>query len=441
MSCCSDIYTSAGGSPQLRSHSDSVYIYAESIKGSISCSSVCQDWDSTCLYTEVEKTCDITQDPRSETAKIGSSIEALFGSDSSCDSESIGGDGDSDSSCLNADWEHSFDSDSDSCNLAYSFAEAQWGSASSCSGSAASGYITDCDLESSFSTTEQYGSSAPGRHFEAGHCDSEANCFEGGYHDLPASQYKPGHCDSAGSHFDAGLSVSPFGHFKAGHFDFPVGHFNERGSDPLVGHFEKGHHNSPAGHFKATLCDSPVVHFEAGHCVSPVVHLDAGHCDSPVVCFEAGHCDSPYGYFEAGLSDSPIGHFEMGHCDSPDVHFEAGHCDSSDSHFEAGHCDSPLGHFDEDTCDLYNAFPQSSDAVCYGAQEQDYLFHFSDSSELTWRKLQGVVTHPDHYRIAPFFHEMMKETEHDRNQEKVKINKGFLFHPQRVKKTCKSFYE
>ncbi|XP_058251541.1 uncharacterized protein LOC131356487 isoform X2 [Hemibagrus wyckioides] len=524
VSCCSDIYTSAGGSPQLRSHSDSVYIYAESIKGSISCSSVSQDWDSTCLYTETEKTCDVTQDPGSETAKIGSSIEALFGSDSSCDSESIRGDGDSDSSCLNADWEHSFDSDSDSCNFAYSFAEAQWGSTSSCSGSAASGYITDCDLESSFSTTEQYGSSASGSHFEAGHCDSEANCFEGGYQNLPASRYKPGHCDSAGSHFDAGLSVSPFGHFKAGHFDFPVGHFNERGSDPPVGHFEKGHHNSPAGHFKARLCDSPVVHFEAGHCDSPVVHFEAGHCDSPVVHFEAGHCDSPvvhfeaghcdspvvhfeaghfdtpvghfeaqhcvspvvhldaghcdsppghfevehcespYGYFhervcdpplghfEAGLSDSPIGHFEMGHCDSPDghfdkrgcdspdVHFEAGHCDSSDSHFEAGHCDSPLGRFDEDTCDLYNAFPQSSDAVCYGGQEQDYLFHFSDSSELTWRKLQGVVTHPDRYRIAPFFHEMMKETEQDRNQEKVKINKGFLFHPQRFLQAKNSEY-
>ncbi|MCJ8728470.1 hypothetical protein PDJAM_G00004800 [Pangasius djambal] len=191
VSCCSDIYTSIG-SPALSSQPESVYIYAESIKGGdTSCSSVSQDWGSLCLYTEVEKTCSAMQDPDSETAKIDSSIEALFGSLSSCDGESIRGDCDSDSSCINADWERSFDSDNDSCNLVYSFAEAQRG---------------------------------------------------------------------------------------------------------------------------------------------------------------------------------------------------------------------------------------------------------SDYSELTWRTLQGVVTHPDRYRIAPFFREMMKETEHDRNQEKTKINKGFLFHPQRFLQAKNSEY-
>ncbi|KAK3571986.1 hypothetical protein QTP86_021341 [Hemibagrus guttatus] len=550
VSCCSDIYTSTGGSPQRTSHPESVYIYAESIKGSISCSSVSQDWDSLCLYTEVEKTCDATQDPGSNTAEIGSSIEALFGSYSSCDSESIRGDGDSDSSCLNADWEYSFDSNSDSCNLAYSFAEAQWGSASSCSGSAASGYITDYDLESSFTTTEQYGGSASGSHFESGHCDSAGSHFHAGLSDSPLGHFEGGHCDSLVGHFDergcdplvghfearhhnspaghfkaglsdspdghfdgrgcdplvghfeadhpnspaghfkAGLSDSPDGHFDgrgcdplvghfevdhpnspAGHFkaglsDSPDGHFDERGYDPLVGHFEADHPNSPAGHFKAGLSDSPVGHFEAGLSDCPVGHFEAGHCDSldghfdergcyplvghfetghynsPALHFKAGLCDSPAGHFEGGYSVSPDGNFDKRGCDSPDVHFETGHCDSSvshfeavhcdspDVHFEAWHCDSPAGHFDEDTCDLYNAFPQSSDAACYRGQEQDYRFHFSDSSKLTWRKLQGVVTHPDRYRIAPFFHEMMKETEHDRNQEKVKINKGFLFHPQ-----------
>ncbi|KAB5586699.1 hypothetical protein PHYPO_G00004610 [Pangasianodon hypophthalmus] len=199
VSCCSDIYTSVG-SPELSSQPESVYIYAESIKGGdTSCSSVSQDWGSLCLYTEVEKTCGVMQDPGSETAKIDSSIEALFGLESSCDGESIRGDCDSDSSCINADWERSFDSDNDSCNLVYSFAEAR-------------------------------------------------------------------------------------------------------------------------------------------------------------------------------------------------------------------------------------------------GKEHNYFFHFKNYSELTWRTLQGVVTHPDRYRIAPFFHEMMKETEHDRNQEKTKINKGFLFHPQRFLQAKNSEY-
>ncbi|XP_026781947.3 uncharacterized protein LOC113533797 isoform X2 [Pangasianodon hypophthalmus] len=536
VSCCSDIYTSVG-SPELSSQPESVYIYAESIKGGdTSCSSVSQDWGSLCLYTEVEKTCGVMQDPGSETAKIDSSIEALFGSESSCDGESIRGDCDSDSSCINADWERSFDSDNDSCNLVYSFAEARWGSVSSCSGSAASGYITDYNLESSFSTTEQHGSSAFGSHFEAGcydssighfdaghrdspvgqfearHCDSAVNHFEGGYHDLPVSHFKPGHhnspvgyfeaghwdlpvghfeaghcdspvshfdaghcdspvshfdaghCDSPVSHFDAGHCDSPVGHFDAGHCDSPVSQFHARGCDTLVGHCEAGHHNllvghfeagpndSPVGHFEAGHCGSPVVRFEAGHCDWPVVRFEAGHCDwsvgrfeaghcdSPVGRFEAGHCDSPVGHFEAGHSDSPVGRFEAGHCDWPVGHFEAGHCDWSVGRFEAGHCDSPVGRFEEASFDLYNAFPESSDAVCYRGKEHNYFFHFKNYSELTWRTLQGVVTHPDRYRIAPFFHEMMKETEHDRNQEKTKINKGFLFHPQRFLQAKNSEY-
>ncbi|XP_060727011.1 uncharacterized protein LOC132846352 isoform X2 [Tachysurus vachellii] len=499
VSCCSDIYTSAGGSQfsQLSFHPESEYIYAESIKGSISCSSVSGDWDSLCLYTEVdEKACSGPQDLRSETAKMDSSIEALFGSDSSCESES--GDCDSDSSCHNADWEQSFDSDSfDSCN---SSAEAQWGSASLCSGSAASGYITDYDLESSFSTTEQHGSSASGSNFEAGHCNSQTDHFEAGLCDSPLGHFDAGHCDSLTGHFEAvhcelpevhfeakhcdspighikaGLCDSPIGHIEAGycdspighieaghcdspigqieagHCDSPTGHYDVGHCDPQIGHFEAGHCDSSDVHFEAGHCDSSDVHFEAGHCDSSDVHFEAGHCDSRVchfeaghcdsrVChFEAGHCDSSDVHFEAGHCDSPVCHFEAGHCDSTVCHFEAGHCDSPVCHFKAGHCDSPLGYFDEDACDLYNAFPQSSDAVCYGHKEQDSLFHFNDCPTLTWRKLQGVVTHPDRYRIAPYFHEMMKETEHDGIHEKVKINKGFLFHPQRFLQAKHSVY-
>ncbi|XP_027011542.2 uncharacterized protein LOC113648526 isoform X1 [Tachysurus fulvidraco] len=511
VSCCSDIYTSAGGSQfsQLGFHPESEYIYAESIKGSISCSSVSRDWDSLCLYTEVdEKACSGPQDLRSETAKMDSSIEALFGSDSSCESES--GACDSDSSCHNADWEQSFDSDSfDSSN---SSAEAQWGSASSCSGSAASGYITDYDLVSSFSTTERHGSSASGSNFEAGHCNSQTDHYEARLCDSPLGHFDAGHCDSLSGHFEAGQCDtsdshfeavhcnlpevhfearhydSPNGHIEAGHCDSPIGHIEAGHGDSPIGHIKAGHCDSPIGHIKvghcdspignieAGYCDSPIGHIEAGHCDSPIgqieaehcdsptghyevghcdpqighfeaghcdssdAHFEAGHCDSPVCHFEAGHCDSSDAHFEAGHCDSPVCHFEAGHCDSSDAHFEAGHCDSSDAHFEAGHCDSPLGYFDKDACDLYNAFPQSSDAVCYGHKEQDSLFHFNDCPTLTWRKLQGVVTHADRYRIAPYFHEMMKETEHEGIHEKVKINKGFLFHPQRFLQAKHSEY-
>ncbi|XP_017320458.2 uncharacterized protein LOC108263809 isoform X2 [Ictalurus punctatus] len=458
VSCCSDIYTSVGGSPQLSSQTESVYIHAESIKCcDTSCSSVSQNGGFFCLYTEVEKTRGVTQEAGSEPEKLGSSIEALFGSDSSCDSESFRSDCDSDSSCVNADWEWSFDSDTDSCNLVYSFTEAQWGSASSCSGSAASGYITDYDLESSMSTTEQHGSSAfdshfeqgyhdlPVGHFKPGHCDSPVGHFDTGHRDSLVDHFDAGHClsqvghfdaghrDSLVGHFDAGHRDSLVGHFDAGHRDSLVGHFDAGHRDSLVGHFDAGHRDSLVGHFDAGHRDSLVGHFDARHCLSPVGHFDARHCLSPVGHFVAGYCDSLVGHFHARGCDSLVRHFEAGHHNSPVGHFEVGRHDLPVGHFEARRCDSRDGQFDEASCDLYNAFPELSDTVCYRINEHDYFFDFKDYSELTLRKLQGVVTHPDRRRVTPFFHEMMKETAHDRNQEKVKINKGFLFHPQMAK--------
>ncbi|KAF4087478.1 hypothetical protein AMELA_G00071230 [Ameiurus melas] len=209
VSCCSDLYTSVGGSPELSSQAESVYINAESIQCcDTSCSSVSQNWGFFCLCTEVEKTSGVAQEAGSEPEKLGSSVEALFGSDSSRDGESFGSDCDSDSSCVNADWERSFDSDTDSCNLVYSFTEAQWGSASSRSCSAASGYITDYALESSLSTTEQHGLSVFDGH------------FEGGYHDLPVSQFKPGHCDSPAKNLEyrEGQDYSVLRHVQNGSY-------------------------------------------------------------------------------------------------------------------------------------------------------------------------------------------------------------------------------
>ncbi|XP_046703834.1 uncharacterized protein LOC124384893 isoform X1 [Silurus meridionalis] len=405
VSCCSDIYTSFGGS---QSHSESVYIYAESIKGcDTSCSNVSENWGLICLYTEVENT---TQVPRSETAKLDSSIEALFGSESSCNDESVSGDCDSDSSGVNADWEQSLDSDNDSCNSVSSFARAQWGSASTCSGSAASGNITHCDLNSSFSITEQNGGSFS-KHITAGNYDPsigqlKEKHFKGGHHGLPVSNFKPEH------------------------HNLLVGHFVRAHCDSSVDHFDRGHCESPVDHFDGGHCDTPVDHFNRGHCESPVDHFSGGHCDFPVGHFD-GHCEFPVNHFYGGHCNSSVSHFEVDCQNLPVGHFEVGHPDFPVGHFEAGHCSLPDGQIDEAHCDLYNDFSESRGPVCYRAKEHDH-FHFKDNSELTWRKLQGVVTHPDRYRVAPFFHEMMNEAERDRNQDNhVKINKGFLFHPQR----------
>ncbi|XP_060776977.1 mitogen-activated protein kinase kinase kinase 14 isoform X4 [Neoarius graeffei] len=439
VSCCSDIYTSVGGTPELSSQPESMYIYAESIKGcDTSCSSVSQDWGLFCLYKEVKKTCGILQDPRSETAKIGSSIEALLGSDSSCDGESVRGYCDSDSSCVNADWERSFDSDDDSCNLVYSFAEAQWGSASSCSGSAASGYITDYDLESSFSTTEQYSSSAFGSRFEAGHHDLSAGRFDAGHCDSAVNQFEARDCDAAIAHFEGGYHDLPVSHFKSGHLNLPVGHFEAGHWGLPIGHFEAGHYDSRVSHFLP--CGVSLGgHFEPGYFESTVDRFEARHCDSPVSHFRA--CGASLGgRFEAGHHNSPVRHFEAGCRDLPVGHFDAGYFDSTVDRPEAKHCDSPDTHFDEASCDLYDAFPESSDAVSSSNKAHHSFLNLKDYSELTWRKLRGVVTHPDRDCVAPFFHEMMKETAHDRNQEGVKINKGFLFHPQRFLQAKNSEY-
>lgn len=390
LSCCSDIYTSAGGSAEHSSHPGSVYIYAESIKGGdTSSTGVSQEWDSLCLHAEIEKTCDVVRDPRSETTEIGSSMVALLGSDTSSDGGSIGGDYNSDSSCVNAEWEQSFDYNNDSFNLVCSSAEAQWGSASWGSGSIASGYMTDYDLESSFPTTERHGGSDFGSHFKAGH------------------------------------GVVSVGHFDSEHSDSSGGQFETSHGASLVHHFERGYHDAPDAYLEAGNWDLTSAHFDTGHCDLPVNHVHTRGCDSGH--FEKGHHNSPVRDFEAGCHDElPVGNFEAGHCDSPVGCFEAGLCDPLD------------GHIDKASCDLYNAVPESSGAVCYSDEKHKHLFYFEDSCEPTWRKLQGVVTHPDRYHVAPFLHEMMKDTGHDRNQEKVKINKGFLFHPHRVQ-TCTSF--
>lgn len=377
VSCCSDIYTSFGGSAELNSHPESDYIYAESIKGcDTSSSSVSQGWDSLCLYAEIEKTCDVVHGPRLQSTEIGSSTVALFGSDTSSDGASIGGDCDSESCCVNAKWEQSFDSNNES-------AEAQWGSASSCPGSSASGYITDYDFKYSFSTPGRHDRSEFGSYFEAGHGVASKGHFDTELSDSSEGQFETRHCASLVNHFEGGFDVTTDvclagenWDLSIGHFD-TVGHFHAKGCDS--GHFKEGRHNSPIKHFETRCHELSVGDVEAELCDSPVDRVGPGHYDS--------------------------------------LH----------------------GRINEASCDLYNAVPESGDAVCYCEEKRKYLFYFEDSSELlTWRKLQGVVTHPDRFHVAPFFHEMTKDSEHDRNQEKGMINKGFLFHPQRVQ-TCISF--
>ncbi|KAL7874889.1 hypothetical protein SRHO_G00058590 [Serrasalmus rhombeus] len=210
--CCSDIYSSNGGGSGcagLNSEPESVYIYAESIKGCDStCCSLLRECDSDCLYTEdpqredgcyntmerkkskikkrldsfysnTEILCMYTEDSSSFDMP-DYSIEAVAGSDNSCNS--IRSDCDSDSTSAYADWEHSFDSDGAeaSMNSLDSLAKAQWGSVSSrlSSGSDASCYTADCGSESSYGTVEQSSSLVSEGCFGAGRCDSPVSYIQ-----------------------------------------------------------------------------------------------------------------------------------------------------------------------------------------------------------------------------------------------------------------------
>ncbi|KAI4887452.1 hypothetical protein NFI96_017432 [Prochilodus magdalenae] len=219
--CCSDIYSSNGGGSgcaELHSDPESMYIYAESIKGcdSTGCSMV-QECDSSSLYTEVpqrEESCYRIMETREDgTCKIkkrsGSlssdteplclytedsssfemsdySIEAVVGSDHSC--ESFTGDYDSDSTSAYADWERSFGSDGTEAIMdsLESLAEAQWGSISSrlSSSSESSCCTADCGSESSYCTVERSRSSDSEEPFSTGRCDSPISYSEEDSYDL-----------------------------------------------------------------------------------------------------------------------------------------------------------------------------------------------------------------------------------------------------------------
>lgn len=198
--CCLDIYSSNGGSCSTELHSDpeSVYIYAESIKG----------WDSTCrssirLWTDAPQTsfehgcyktgdrkrggaCELEsrlETPESSIETVcryteetlsfdlpDHSTEAVMGSGYSC--RSFGADCDSDR------WDRSFDSsDAEvSVDSLESLAEAQWGSGSS----RLSSGTMDCGSEFSYCTVERSsisdsegpdGCSLPADHFHKDPCD------------------------------------------------------------------------------------------------------------------------------------------------------------------------------------------------------------------------------------------------------------------------------
>uniref|UniRef100_A0A3B1JT86 Mitogen-activated protein kinase kinase kinase 14b n=1 Tax=Astyanax mexicanus TaxID=7994 RepID=A0A3B1JT86_ASTMX len=194
--CCSDIYSSIGGSDCAGQNSDpdSVYIYAESIKGS-TCCSMMQQCDSICLYAEgpqmsfdvlkkdvfckiVKKKKDVTGNTEESHSfeqnmsdnwsfdPSGDSTEAVFGSDNSC--------GSSDSLFMYADWKWSLDSNAAEVSLGSidSLSEAQWGSASSSlnSGSEASCYTADCGSESSYCTVVRSCDSDCEDPFSTGRC-------------------------------------------------------------------------------------------------------------------------------------------------------------------------------------------------------------------------------------------------------------------------------
>ncbi|XP_036447583.1 uncharacterized protein LOC118822540 isoform X2 [Colossoma macropomum] len=219
--CCSDIYSSNGGGSgcaELNSDPESVYIYAESIKGCDSiCCSLLRECDSDCLYTEVpqredgsyntmerkkggackikkrlnsfnsdtEALCMYTEDS-SCFDMPDYSIEAVVGSDNSC--ESFRCDCDSDSPSAYADWESSFDSNGAEASVDSldSLAEAQWGSVSSrlSSGSDASCYTADCGSESSYGTVERSSSLDSEGPFAAGQYDSPISYIQEDSYDL-----------------------------------------------------------------------------------------------------------------------------------------------------------------------------------------------------------------------------------------------------------------
>ncbi|XP_062847672.1 serine/threonine-protein kinase 10 [Trichomycterus rosablanca] len=148
VTCCSDIYSSAGKSLEVSSSPETTYIYAESIQAcDTSCSNISQDCESVCLYRENESMDNIPLDHVS-VSNQDCSLEAVVGSDCSTDN-------DSDLSCSHEDWKRNFNSYDDLYHSLHSLVEAQWGSASSQCDSEASGYTTDYDSESSFCNLDQ----------------------------------------------------------------------------------------------------------------------------------------------------------------------------------------------------------------------------------------------------------------------------------------------
>ncbi|XP_076826454.1 uncharacterized protein map3k14b [Brachyhypopomus gauderio] len=309
--CCSDIYSSNGRlvCAELGSDSESVYIYAESIQGcDTSCSGTPRDRDALRICAESAKLSrEVTRDPaafwngtykakrRSDSLDSDSvmvcldaedkssfdspdySIEAVYGSDYSHDSESVRGNYDSASTCVCTDSRWSSDCADASAESLYSPFEAQQGFSSSSPSSDSSGYTADFVLESPCCTVER-------------HLSSDS-----------AGDYGTGRCDSFGSHFE------------------------------------------------------------------------------------------------------------------------------------------------EASYDLYNASPPSSDAgsrsrKVKGLDRDSDSPGFQDCNDLALSELRGAVTHTARRHFTMFFREMVKEAEQERDQDKVNVSEGFLFHPQKFLQAKNSEY-
>lgn len=141
VTCCSDMYSSAGKSVEVHSYPESAYIYNESIQACDTlCSGISQDYESVNLDREDRNIADVLPYHISDNNQ-GCSLEAVFGSDCSTD--------ESDSRSGHKDWKSAFDCYGDLYHSLHSLVSAHWGSASSQSDSEASGYTTDCEVSSS----------------------------------------------------------------------------------------------------------------------------------------------------------------------------------------------------------------------------------------------------------------------------------------------------